>query len=296
MSIISLRTDVLGLAESPARLMKLLHDSWDITPVALLFARLKVKHNSMLKKASRSTKPIRAFNLKPGFILAEKYEVLSKLGGGWQGEVYKIQEVSTGIERAAKLFYPQRNLKNKASDVYANKLHKLRECQVLIQYHAHESICYENIPITVLISEFVEGELLSVYLEKFRQRRLPFFQGIHLLHALAVAIECIHHHGEYHGDMHEENILVRRLGLSYELKLIDLFHWGRATRANRQEDICNVIRIFYDAIGGRKYYSKASKEARSIICGLKRSLILKKFPSASDLRIYLESASWEAQY
>lgn len=48
------------------------------------------------------------------------------LGSGWEGEVYKILETSTGIECAAKLFYPYRNENNCASKFNAKKLHKLR--------------------------------------------------------------------------------------------------------------------------------------------------------------------------
>ena len=98
--------------------------------------------------------------------------------------------------------------------------------------------------------------------------------------------------GEYHGDLHAENIIVRRLGLTYELKLIDLFHWGRATRANRQEDICAAIYLFYESLGGRKAYAGLPKQIKEIICGLKRTLILKKFPNASDLRMAIESNTW----
>ena len=46
------------------------------------------------------------FDFKEGRVLARKYEVLSKLGGGWEAEVYLLRELSTGIERAAKFFYP----------------------------------------------------------------------------------------------------------------------------------------------------------------------------------------------
>ena len=45
---------------------------------------------------------IQTFDLAPGRTLARKYEVVSRLGGGWEGEVYRIREKSTGIERAAK--------------------------------------------------------------------------------------------------------------------------------------------------------------------------------------------------
>ena len=89
-----------------------------------------------------------------------------------------------------------------------------------------------------------------------------------------------------------ENVIVRRLGLSYELKLLDMFNWGRATRQNRDDDICDSIRIFYDAIGGSKRYSKHPKVIKQIICGLKRTLILKRFKTASALRVMLETTSW----
>jgi tRNA A-37 threonylcarbamoyl transferase component Bud32 len=235
---------------------------------------------------------IESFNLQPGRRLAGKYEVISLLGQGWQGEVYKIREISTNIERAAKLFYPHRNIRNREAATYAAKLHRLVECPILIQYHAQEVFNFRKTPITALISEYVEGELLSDHLKRFRGKRLPMFQAVHLLHALISGIECIHHLGEYHGDLHAENIIVRRLGLTYELKLIDLFHWGRATRVNRQEDICAAIYLFYDSLGGRKAYAGLPKQIKEIICGLKRTLILRKFPNAGDLRMAIESNTW----
>ena len=233
------------------------------------------------------------FNLQPGRIILGKYEVICLLGKGWQGEVYRVREIQTDINRAAKLFYPKRNLGNLTSQTYARKLHKLMECPILIQYHAHETIHHKNTPITVLISEYVEGSLLSDYLNCFRGKRMPVFQAIHLLHALATGIQCIHHLGEYHGDLHVDNVIIRRLGLTYELRLIDLYHWGKATKSNRQNDICDLVRIFYDALGGQAQYKKLPGPVRGIICGLKRTLILKKFPTVSDLRIYLENSSWD---
>ena len=44
---------------------------------------------------------IEAFDFKPGRRIANKYEILKKIGSGWEGEVYKILELRTGIERAA---------------------------------------------------------------------------------------------------------------------------------------------------------------------------------------------------
>jgi serine/threonine protein kinase len=232
------------------------------------------------------------FNLQPGRALARKYEVVSLLGAGWEGEVYKIRERTTDIERAAKLFYPERNVRNKAANLYARKLHKLRDSPVVIQYHFQDNITIRGVPVTVLISEYVEGELLESYIRRMPGRRLPLFQGIHLLHALASGIESIHIAGEYHGDLHSENVMIRGLGLSYELKFLDFFHYGKTSRENRDDDICDAIRIFYDAIGGSRHYRKHPQQIKKICCGLKRSLILKKFRSASALRSYLEAQRW----
>src|SRR5690606_40571341 len=92
--------------------------------------------------------------------------------------------------------------------------------------------------------------------------------------------------------LHSENVIVQRLGLTFNLKLLDLFHWGPANRENRHHDICSMIRIFYDALGGQKTYARQPQKVRDICCGLKQSLIRKKFRTASELRLYIEARDW----
>lgn len=248
-----------------------------------------------MAKESKKKLRIDSFDLSPGRTFARKYEIICKLGSGWEGEVYKIRERSTGIERAAKLFFSHRNPHNKTSKFYAQKLHKLRRCSIVIQYHTEELITYRKIPITVLVSEYIEGELLSDFLNRQPGRRLSPFQAAHLIHALTVGIEEIHHLREYHGDLHLDNIIVRRYGLGFDLKLLDMFHWSTPKKQNIQDDICDLIRIFYDALGGAKQYAKQSPAVKDICCGLKRSLILKKFPTAAQFREHLETMRWPAR-
>lgn len=233
-----------------------------------------------------------SFDLTAGRIIAKKYEVLSKLGSGWEGEVYKILETSTGIERAAKLFYPNRNENDKAAKFYAKKLHKLRHCPILIQYHNKERFVFKRTPITVLISEYVEGELLSEYIKKFPGKRLSAYQAIHLLYALTKGIECIHSLNEYHGDLHSDNIIVNKFGLEFDLKLVDLFSAKESKRESRKFDIVTLIQVFHESLGGAKYYAKHPDAIKYICCGLKTSLILKKFKTVGQLRRYLEKMSW----
>ncbi|MEJ2325147.1 MAG: serine/threonine protein kinase [Nitrospirota bacterium] len=178
---------------------------------------------------------IEAFDLDPGRKLVGKYEVVSRLGSGWEGEVYKIVEVRTG---------------------------------------------------------YVEGELLSEFLAMLPGRRLSPFEGVHLLYALARGIEQIHLQNEYHGDLHAENVIVSRYGLTFDVKLLDLYQWHGPRSENKQQDILDLIRIFYDSLGGQRLYRRQPEAVRYICSGLKRSLILGKFRTMSQLREHLETMEW----
>jgi len=247
----------------------------------------------MSGKLQKKQLTIESFNLSSGRIIAKKYEIKSLLGTGWESEVYLVREITTGIERTAKFFFPQRNLHDRALKFYARKLHKLRKCPIVIQYSTQDTIIFRRTPISFLVSEFVEGELLSEYLDRQPGKRLLPFQALHLLYALARGIECIHTVGDYHGDLHTDNIIVQRVGLNFELKLLDMFHWGAPSAENIRDDVINLVRIFYDALGGQKHYAKLPEEVKQICCGLKRTQITKKFRTAGKLRKYLESMQWD---
>ncbi len=236
---------------------------------------------------------ISSFKLSGGTLLAGKYEVVLRLGSGWEGEVYLVRECGTRIERTVKIFFPRRNLGNRALRFYARKLHKLRHCPIVIQYHTRDTFVFNGLPVSFLVSEFVEGELLSDFLKRQSGRRLNPFQGVHLLHALAAGIELIHNVGEYHGDLHTDNVIVLRHGLGFELKLLDMFSWGSPNAENIQHDVFDLIRIFYDALGGQRWYRRQPQEVKDICKGLKRSLIAREFRSAGQLCQHLEMMEWQ---
>jgi len=216
---------------------------------------------------------IDAFDFEPGRRLAGKYEIESLLGRGWEGEVYKVVELKTGITRAAKVFYPQRNENDRAVKYYARKLHRLRRCPIVIQYHHSETIRFRKYTMTCLISEFVEGELLSDLVARQRGQRLQPFEALHLLHALAAGVDGIH-------------------AVHFDLKLVDFYNWGTSTAAKIREDVIMIIHLFHEILGGREHYAKQPPEIKAICCGLRRDLISQKFPTAGRLRAHLESFSW----
>jgi serine/threonine protein kinase len=235
---------------------------------------------------------IESFDLPPGYVIAGKYKILTRLGSGWEGEVFKIEEVRTGIERAAKMFCPHRNVGNRTARRYAKKLHKLRHCPVLIQYHTEDVFRYKSTPVTVLISEYVEGVLLSEFLKELPGGRLAAFEAMHMLYALTRGLEDVHLRNEYHGDLHTENIIVSRYGLEFDVKVMDFYHWGPTTAENRHADICDLILIFHESLGGARRYAKQPGAVKYVCSGLKRSIILRKFRTMTHLRKHLETMQW----
>lgn len=240
------------------------------------------------------SKRIEAFDLQPGRLIAGKYVVEDLLGAGWEGEVYRVTEVRTGIRRAAKVFYPDRNPRDRALKFYATKLERLAKCSMVIRYHHSESFKCRGTPVVALISELVNGEILEKFVRRQPGRRLPPFEALHLLHALVSGVEEIHLQRDYHGDLHDGNVLVQRHGIGFEVKLLDFFHWGRPSRSNMQDDVVQLVRLLYDIVGGRDRYAGQPPEIKAVCCGLRRGLILRRFPTASHLRRHLESFAWES--
>jgi serine/threonine protein kinase len=233
-----------------------------------------------------------SFNFSAGRIIAGKYEVLNKLGQGWEGEVYKIRDLRTGIEHAAKLFFPHRDKNNQTVIAYAQKLHKLRRCSMVVRYHTEEHIQFRKQRVMVLISELVEGPLLSAYLQDKPGKRLQPYEALHVLYALSRGMEEIHALKEYHGDLHTDNIIVVHSGLNFELKLLDMFYWGKSTKSHLAEDVIFMTQILHELIGGSKHYKNQPPAIKQVCRGLKRSLILKNYSNAMQLRQYLETLEW----
>jgi tRNA A-37 threonylcarbamoyl transferase component Bud32 len=232
------------------------------------------------------------FDFPTGKVVAGKYQIEKPLGSGWEGEVYALVERSTGIRRAAKFYYPHRDPVGKAAIAYARKLDALRHCPILMQYHHQEIIQYHKKKVMVVISELIEGEKLSEFLAHQAKKSLTTFEALHVLYALAKGIAPIHARGEYHGDIHDDNIMIRRQGINFEVKLLDFFDLGRPTRDKIYKDVLNLIQVFHVIVGGRERYAKQPQVVKEIIRGLKDSLILERFQSAEDIQRHLESLEW----
>lgn len=239
-------------------------------------------------------KPVDTFDFATGRVLAGKYRVDRLLGRGWEGEAYQVTELATGVHRAAKVFYPQRNRNDSAVRAYARKLEKLADCTALIRYHHTDTFRHAGEKVSFILSELVHGEILEEFVVRQRGKRLPAFEALHLLSAVARGVAQIHQRGEYHGDLHDRNVLIRRRGIGFKIRLLDLFSDKAPSRVRRQDDIVDLARLLYDMVGGQKHYAKQPAEVKTVVCGLKRSLILKRFRTSADLVVHLNEFEWES--
>jgi serine/threonine protein kinase len=233
-----------------------------------------------------------SFDLQPGRRVGTPYEVVQRLGAGTEGEVYQILETDTGIHRAAKLYFPHHNPTGRAAVWNARKLHNLSGCPIVLQYYHTQQIQIAREKVLVLISEFCDGIPVDQWTAQQRGGRLHPYVALHLLYRLVRGLEAVHARGEYHADVHTQNILVAPKGVDFSLKLLDFYNWGRRARYKQSQDIVDCINVFHECLGGPRHYSKQVDEIRHICAGLQRSRILKRFPTMSALRLHLESFDW----
>ena len=60
-----------------------------------------------------------------------------------------------------------------------------------------------------------------------------------------------------------------------------------------QEDVYDLVRIFYDVLCGQPRYARQPAAVKDLCMGLKKSLIRKRFRNAGQLRRYIETLEWE---
>lgn len=254
---------------------------WFAGDLSLCLAMPKLKRN------------VPRLKLLPGMTLGRNYFVVEFLGSGWEGEVYKVEERDTGILRAAKIFYDRTGLRRDQIRRYARKLYKLRHCPIVTLYHHRDLARVAGATHPILVSDYVEGQLLEHYLRRLPGKKLPSGEALQLLHALAVGVEQIHVVGEYHADIHESNIMIRRRGIGFDVHLIDFFDLGRATRDRLQADVYQLILLFSHLLGGKNMYWKLPEEIRGLMRARRYNLIAASYRTAGQLRLAIENLEWE---
>ncbi len=138
--------------------------------------------------------------LSPGTKLGP-YEIISPLGVGGMGEVYRARDSKLAREVALKVIAPE----------FAHDEQRMarfhREAQVLASLnHPHIASIYgleDSGGIRALVMELVEGPTLA---ERIKQGPLPLDEALPIARQIAEALECAHDRGIVHRDLKPANI------------------------------------------------------------------------------------------
>jgi eukaryotic-like serine/threonine-protein kinase len=141
------------------------------------------------------------------------YEILSPLGVGGMGEVYRARDAKLGRDVALKVISPQF-----ATD--AERMARFqREAQVLASLnHPHIAAIYgfeDSSGVSALVMELVEGPTLA---ERIHSGLIPVDESLTIARQIADALECAHEKGIVHRDLKPANI---KLNAADSVKVLD---------------------------------------------------------------------------
>src|SRR5881397_3109643 len=141
--------------------------------------------------------------LAPGMRLGS-YEILSPLGAGGMGEVYRARDTSLGRDVAIKIL----------PDTFAHDPERLarfeREAKILAALN-HPNIAHvygfeRSAGVQALVMELVEGPALA---DRIAQGPVLLDEALHIARQIAEALEAAHESGIIHRDLKPANVKVR---------------------------------------------------------------------------------------
>ncbi len=140
----------------------------------------------------------------PGTKIADRYRIVSLVGKGGMGEVYRADDLKLGQTVALK-FLP----KNFADD--PRRLEYFRREVRLTRQISHPNVCrvYDIGEVDgqqFLSMEYIDGEDLRVLLRRIG--RLPYDKGIQVSQQLCAGLAAAHDQGVLHRDLKPANIMI----------------------------------------------------------------------------------------
>jgi serine/threonine protein kinase len=150
-------------------------------------------------------------SIEPGLKIGP-YEVLSPLGAGGMGEVYKAKD--TRLDRCVAI----KVLPSELARDPSRKARLEREAKAISQLnHAHICTLHDigaHEGIDYLVMEYIEGETLA---DRLKRGALPLEKVLELARQMASALAAAHERGIVHRDLKPSNVMLTKSGV----KLLD---------------------------------------------------------------------------
>ena len=212
----------------------------------------------------------------PGTTLIERYRIVSPLGKGGMGEVYRAEDLKLGQTVALK-FLPKSLARN--AEALARFTREVRTARQV----SHPNVCRvfdigEADGQTFLTMEFVDGEDMSSLMRRIG--RLPADKALEIARQVCAGLAAAHEHGIIHRDLKPANIMLdgrgrARItdfglaGLATEMKGAEAragtpaymspeqFSGGEVTP---RSDLYSLGLVLYEIFTGKKPYEAATYE------------------------------------
>ncbi|MEP7121105.1 MAG: serine/threonine-protein kinase [Byssovorax sp.] len=189
----------------------------------------------------------------PGDILAGKYEIISLLGEGGMGTVWRARSIALDSDVAIKVLH-----RDRADSPAAQRL--LREARATARV-GHPSIVRAfdfgetEAGEPFLVMELLEGISLADWLD--RRGSMSPIQAVQMLLPIAAGLAAAHARGIVHRDIKPENIIIVPDGVSTFLPKIVDFGIAKLSRRNNQ-----VITQAGMVLGSLEYMSPEQAEGK----------------------------------
>lgn len=141
--------------------------------------------------------------LQPGTTLANRYEILSVLGTGGMGSVYKAKDLELDRLVALKVIRPELARNSAIVDRFKQELrlsHKVTHRNVVRLYDLSE-----DAGMRFVTMELVEGRDLRSILEE--RGKLPADEAVDMFQQICLALEAAHGVGILHRDLKPQNVM-----------------------------------------------------------------------------------------
>jgi serine/threonine protein kinase len=195
---------------------------------------------------SDSVPPVGSSGLGPGTILDGKYEILTRIGAGGMGEVFKARHLHLNAFRCIKVM--KQGLL--ADEVY--RMRFLREARLATQVHHPNIAVVHDFFVgeggNYMVTEFIDGNTLRQW--SAAHGPFPIALAADVASQVLAGLEHIHRRGLLHRDISPDNVM-----LSYdsddrlETKIIDLGIAKDVNTASADKTMAGVL------IGNPKYMS-----------------------------------------
>jgi hypothetical protein len=147
--------------------------------------------------------------LTTGIVLQNRYRIVSLLGQGGMGSVYRAWDMRLSVPVALKEMTPQPGLGDQTLGQLRQQFHQ--EATVLARLnHPHlvrVTDFFEESGNAYLVMDFVEGESLADRIN--RQGPLPEAEVLNWAKQLLRALTYCHNHGIIHRDIKPQNVVIR---------------------------------------------------------------------------------------